>query len=803
MTKTAINYIKNCERISKLSIYLLVFLFPLFFLPWTSSVLNFNKQALLIFLVFISFFAAMIKILISGKLKISLTWLYIPLIISLLVLLGSTIFSLYSYGSFWGWPQSTDESFLTIFSLVLFYFLVISIFEKEEIFYLFVYFLVSSFLALLFGLFQFFGKYLLPFSFSKTVAFNTIGSTSDLAIFAAILIPLLILLIIKIKKRILKILFLLLALLSALVLIIINFSIAWWLVIVGSILTITLMAQRRDIIDNRWLILPMFFLSIALLFLFLKVRIPGVTNRSIEIFLNQKASADIALKTIKEYPVFGTGQGTFIFDFAKYKDSSFNTGQLWSVRFNKAGSEFFNYLTTTGILGILSLLTLFGLTVFLGIKNLFVKYKENNKEEETTEGKLYLGIEKKKELKEFFWVFLAGIFISFLVVIVSYFLYRSSLVLNFVCFLLFSSFVALVFPKKEFTLRPSFLATLFFNFSFTLFFVFGLGIFILEGQRYVAAVNYGKAISYWQSGKNKEAIDKLEGAVRINPKVDLYWRQLSQFYIQRIREISQNKKNSKDAANQQIQVYLSNAVNSAKAAVDTSPANVLNWSTRAFVYQSLIGIIEGTEEWAIKSYEEASRLEPLNPYYSTQEGLVYITQATFLPKEKKDEKIKLLKKAKVQFERAIKLKKDYAPAHFQLAMIYKAEGKEQEAIKRLEETKKISPFDVGLAFQLGLTYYQAREYQKAKRELERAILLNPNYSNALYFLGLTYNKLGENDKAIEKFEEVAELNPDNRQVKKILENLKSGKDIFKGLVQKQPPETPIKENSEENSNNEK
>ena len=35
------------EKITKYSIYLLVFLLPLLFLPWTFDYLDFNKQALL------------------------------------------------------------------------------------------------------------------------------------------------------------------------------------------------------------------------------------------------------------------------------------------------------------------------------------------------------------------------------------------------------------------------------------------------------------------------------------------------------------------------------------------------------------------------------------------------------------------------------------------------------------------------------------------------------------------------------------------------------------------------------------
>ncbi|HHE76852.1 MAG TPA: tetratricopeptide repeat protein [Candidatus Parcubacteria bacterium] len=796
IAKTETDYVKKWETIAKAAVYLLTFLLPLFFLPFTPDVLNFNKQAILLFLSFFAFFAWMLKILISGKISFSLNWVHIPLIVLVLVSLISTIVSFYSYGSFWGWPQSASESFLTLLCFTLFYFLAVSVFEKKEIFYIIVYLIFSTSLAMLFSVFQLFGKFLLPFSFSKTFLFNTIGTAGSMAVFAAVLLPILTFAVIKVKKRSLRIFFIVDIILSVLVLSLTNFFIAWWLVIIGSVLVITLMAQKRDVLDNRWLILPMFFLAVALLFTLLKIQIPGAPNLSGEVFLTQKASLDVALKTLKSNPVFGTGPGTFIFDFSKYKNADFNNTQLWNIRFGRAGSEFFNLLATTGILGALSFLVLVLASIFLGIKFLFLG--ERKKRKEDVKDKKVEAVRDKggSEIESFLLVTGYGIFVSFLVLVIACFLYNLNLSLKFVFFLLLAGLVALGSKRRSFVLKPSSLATLGFTFFFTIFLVFGLGVFILETQRYVAAVDYQKGIGEWQKGNDAEAVKYVEKATRINPGIDLYWNQLAQLYTRRIGEIAADKKMSKDEANMKIQLYINNAINSAKAAVDTSPKNVANWSVRGLIYQNLIGLVSGVGDWAIKSYETALSLEPLNPYFPTQEGLVYLQQASLLGKDKKEEKAKLFEKAKTQFNRAIELKNDYAPAHFQLAMIYQSEGKQKEAIKKLEATKRIAPFDIGLAFQLGLSYYQDKDYQKARQELERAITMNSKYSNAIYFLGLTYYKLGLNDKSIEQFEKLSKLNPDNEQVKKILENLKSGKDVFEGLVQKKPPEAPITEKPE-------
>ncbi len=250
---------------------------------------------------------------------------------------------------------------------------------------------------------------------------------------------------------------------------------------------------------------------------------------------------------------------------------------------------------------------------------------------------------------------------------------------------------------------------------------------------------------------------------------------------------------SREEINQRIQLFVSNAVNYAKVATDINPFNVANWSVRGFVYQSLVGVIPGVKNWAIQSYDESLKLEPTNPYYFGQEGIVLLREAAFLSGEQQEEQGKLLAEAKAKFEKAIELKSDYAPARFQIAMVYQLQGKTREAIQELEMTKSLAPFDVGLAFQLGLIYYQNENYGEARLELERAIGISPNYSNALYFLGLTYDKEGKKAKAIEKFKKVSNLNPNNEEVKRILDNLRAGKGALEGIIEEVPPIVPIEE----------
>ena len=468
------------------------------------------------------------------------------------------------------------------------------------------------------------------------------------------------------------------------------------------------------------------------------------------------------------------------------KDVAFNQSDLWNLKFEWGASKMITLLGTVGILGVLSFLALIGFFVFYGVKFLFGKsYQRNEKEED-------LG-------QEFYWVLGLGVFISFLCTTILFFFYKSNLSIDFVYFILMACFVSLLYPvNKEIILKPSSLLTLGVTFAFTLIFIFGLGVLILEGQRYVSAVSYLDSVKAMQEGRGDEAIGKLETTIRISPKVDIYWREIAQIYLQAVNETRTRTDMSQAEATQKAQIYINSAVNAAKMASEVNPNNVANWSVRGLVYQNLIGVVGGTKDWAVGAYDEASKLEPASPYFPTQAGISILTEIRNLGEERKSEKEDLFLEAEARFRKAIELKADYASAYFQLALLYQMQGNQEQMVVELEKAKSIAPFDIGLAFQLGLIYYQMKDYDKAQLEFERAVLLNSSYANALYFLGLTYDNLGESDKAMSVFENLNETNPENMLVIQILKNLRTGKRALAGIDgEEELPAVPIKEDIEE------
>ena len=240
----------------------------------------------------------------------------------------------------------------------------------------------------------------------------------------------------------------------------------------------------------------------------------------------------------------------------------------------------------------------------------------------------------------------------------------------------------------------------------------------------------------------------------------------------------------------QIQGLITDAINASNIAINLNPKNLENWSTKAYVCQNLVGLINDAPDCAITSYDKAIELSPNNPYLYLQEGNVYLAQANNLPADQAQNKGKILSQAQDKFNKAIALKEDYSLAYLQMAVLAKAQQNTSNQLIALGNAEKYASNDAGLLLQIGLVYYQDKYFDKAQDKFQKALFIIPNYANALYFLGLAYDQQGKKDSAIAAFLRLSDLNPNNETIKKILSNLRAGKTALDGLVSQPPAPVP-------------
>lgn len=779
-----------CDWVIKGGLYLLAFVAPLFFLPFNSSVLELNKQLLLVVFCLVLLIAWLGKMIAEGQMELKKSWLNIGLALFAIFSLISVILSKNLYLGLVGSGGVINESFFSLVALlIVFFVLVNNIKSRKEINNLAFVLICSGLLVGAFGAFQLAGNFLLPWDFAQSASFNSVGSVNSLEIFLASLLVLAAVLFAESDAALWRQIFYGVAAFLFLIMILsINFSNVWWALLAVAIIIVSLGIINRGQISQFRLILPMLVLAFAVLML-LPIRLNIFTWFDVpsEVAPSWSASIDIDKQILKERPIFGAGPGEYSYAYGLYRDKVLNQTDFWNVRFNQGISKIISQPVTLGIAGSLVwILILVGFAAY-GLFSLIRRRGRN-------------------------WPLAMAVFSSWLTLAFLQFLYGTNLTLDFAFWLMLGlSFLSLKtlsakggeeseteiekIPAMSVSFdRTSPFASIL-SFAFVVVLVLTISVLYLGGSYYYADILYQKGVNLANAKSDLDGgTVKIKDAVMLNPYNDLYLRTLSQAALQKVtQEIAKPQSAERDA---NIQNLIATAINIGKRSTDLAPLNVDNWVQRAAIYRAVIGYVSGAEQWAFDAYNEASKLEPQNPAYYYELGSTYVLSSDMLAQAAQKDKDaaakqkEYLAKAEEVLKKSIDAKPDYAQALFELAMVYSRTGQTDEAIASMIKTKNLYPQDIGVAFQLGLLYYKKSDWNSAKAEFERAILIDQNYSNARYFLGLVYDQLGNKPAAIEQFEKVLASNPDNQDVKTILDNLRAGRPAIT-QVPTQPSEVPI------------
>ncbi len=119
------------EKIVKILLYAVVTLVPLFYLPWTSSILEYNKQILLVVAVLLGLIAWLLGAVISGKLPIRMSPIDKGVFGVLIASFIATVCSITPTASLFGTSIGLNGAFLTVAALSVFYFLTVNTFHDH------------------------------------------------------------------------------------------------------------------------------------------------------------------------------------------------------------------------------------------------------------------------------------------------------------------------------------------------------------------------------------------------------------------------------------------------------------------------------------------------------------------------------------------------------------------------------------------------------------------------------------------------------------------------------------------------
>ena len=825
------------DKIIKWSLYLIMGLTPLFFLPWGVSPVASNKQFFVSALAGIALIAWLAKSIASGK----LVWkksLLNPAIIILLVLWGiSSYFSISPFQSL-GFGSSEPDTFLNLLECALIFFLIAAVFGHDgssrqrglssaipvfghdgvasessrqpsvekaiHIFLLPV--AILAILAVFVGL-RFVNVNLLPQSwdFAQSIDFNPVGTLNGLALFLGAGLVLVVGLLGQFMKgeaaeksgrtkSVFQTGLIILAIIIAIELLLINFRPVWWS-LVGVMLFLTayglaremqFMRKQGGVLKVQKIILPVAILAVAALLLLVRMPISDVLSLPAEVGPSQNATYNIAKEVLKSEGgvanLFGSGPATFSYDYGLYRSVDLNQTVFWGVRFSQGASFFLTALATTGTLGVLSLLLFVLAFGWQSLKS--IRFSPTTRKDELS-------------------VILAA---AALFLVVAWFFYQANFTLLMSAFILLGLLAASgeYLPAggnglRKVSLLVSPQRTLIVSLLLIALIVGTVSVLYLEGQKYIAGLYYSAGVNAYNNKRDFEgAFAKMAKAINLDSSKDLYWRTFSQILLVKTSSILNDQawKTGSAAAledlRSQFQLNISQAVSAAQRAKDENPAESLNWSNLGFVYENLLNFVNGGEKFLVDAYDKATELEPANPALQNDLGRAHLAvsdkiqaQINQLASAQQQDKAAIdelvaqrnseWQKAIEELEKSASLKGDYSPPRFLLVQVYSRQGELKKAILQSEAYRGLNPKDPGSAFQLGFLYYKNNQNAEAKAELERAVSISPDYSNARYFLGLIYDAEGNKQGAKEQFKKIAELNPENAEVKKILENLNAGR----------------------------
>jgi predicted CXXCH cytochrome family protein len=117
-----------------------------------------------------------------------------------------------------------------------------------------------------------------------------------------------------------------------------------------------------------------------------------------------------------------------------------------------------------------------------------------------------------------------------------------------------------------------------------------------------------------------------------------------------------------------------------------------------------------------------------------------------------------------EFTAALKLDPRYVPAYVNAADAYRAQRREEDAIRTLHEGIAAAPGSASLHYALGLAYVRAGQRAAALPEFARAVELGPSEARYAYVYAVALHSLGRSAEAVRALERDATRWPRNRDI---------------------------------------
>lgn len=421
--------------------------------------------------------------------------------------------------------------------------------------------------------------------------------------------------------------------------------------------------------------------------------------------------------------VFGIGSGNFARAWQLHRPQTVIASPYFGYDFTQGSSTMTTFLVTIGIFGLVTFLML----ILSALYSTFVSYRKSAEGQEH----FILGL---LSLALVYFVFISWVLpLSYAMLVV---------------WMVISGLGLAKAPLTEF--HP----------SKKIAYIMIPVAFILVANMFIT-VNKVRAFSLYnqaQTAKAENVAPLLAKAIAIYP-FDGFYRVQVEYFIQANRSLVATASQDQEALKKEYLENAQKAVDAGLLAVKLNSNNYQNYVSLGRAYELAIPFDkEGGFDRAKKSYQEAVKLYPENPY-------LYVMLARLEASAGTKEGVR------TSLTEAIKKKQNFADALYLMSQLEASDSKIDEAIAYAVEAIKSSPNDPLVYIQAGLLFYGKKDYQNAVYALKTALEKDQNNANVAYFLALALRDGGRPDIAKQIGDELLRRNPENADLKAFLESL--------------------------------
>ena len=333
-----------------------------------------------------------------------------------------------------------------------------------------------------------------------------------------------------------------------------------------------------------------------------------------------------ALDIFKHYPIFGSGVETFAYSYYQFRPVEHNLTSEWDFLYNKAHNEYLNYLATTGILG----LSAYSIMIIIVITVILKKLRTGN---------LLICC-----LLASYTSFLIYNFFLFSVVIIAIFFY----LFPALAFVATEATKPLKLPFSLFSLLTSYL------YHRPIYTKFAKGIVIFSTlyllfsifQLWYADTLFSKGEKANEAGSPGKAYNYLVTAVGLNKTEPLFKSELANAAASSALALQNEDATLSAQLKDESITYLENVL-------AENPNNISLWRSTIRTYFELSTLDKKYIDKTLDALDKAISLAPTDPKLYYNKGLVLLSEG------KKDEAVK-------SFQKALELKPNYLEVHNQL-----------------------------------------------------------------------------------------------------------------------------------------